>query len=148
MRKWPGKWNGETRRSALEWFSQQRATDVFIWVPVSKGGWRGWPSDADEHTLDGVAAGAGKGSVRDWDEDEFASVVGGPLQPILAWGYADRPALGEIVATTAMLARSFPGHGLIRPLVLVSMSEAESNTASAYAARGIELVVVPDEVLP
>jgi hypothetical protein len=74
-------------------------------------------------------------------------VLARELRPILAWSYNDRPALGEVLANVAMLCRSFPEHGPVHPVALVKPEEHPSNTDPVYREHGIEIVVVPDEVL-
>lgn len=115
--------------------------------PACPPGWRGWPSAAHEHRFDAVALGSGSGALLEWDEGRFGQQASAGPRPIVAWGVANRPAYGVLVAGSAMLARSFPGHGPIRPLALVGSAGAEPNTAPAFFARGINIVAVPDEVV-
>lgn len=83
--------------------------------------------------------------VHDWDEDAFEAKLAGRLRPIVAWGSADRPRLGQIVVGTALFSRSFPDHGPLHPVALVTPDQARPNTAPAYYARGFEIVPVPKE---
>lgn len=111
---------------------------------AQKGGRGGWPEDTARHVFSAVLV-AGPVQVKAFDPDEFERASRGQLVvPLLTVGFADRPGLGKIAARTAMLSRSFPEIGLIRPAALVAYGEDRSNTAPAYFERGIELVVVPE----
>jgi hypothetical protein len=140
-------WSSAARHAALAWFARRAGATVFTDVLVSRASWRGWPRDAKRHRID-VAIAPGSPALMPGDEsllDERVSV--GVVRPLVALGYADRPVLGRLVVTSAMLARSYPEHGLIHPAVLVSTDNAEPNTRSAYLARGCEIIVVPDDML-
>ena len=140
-------WSPEQARGALEWYAALNGMDVWRDVVVSEGGWRGWCADAERHVLEGVAV-VGEGSVCAWDEEQFArAACESVVRPIAPWGVAHRPVLGLLVACSAMLARSYPGHGPIQPLALVGRSEAHPNTAATFHAYGIEIIAVPDEVV-
>lgn len=142
-------WNPTTRRTALEWFASREGTDVFFNVPVSRSDWRDWPEGAGEHRVDGVALNSGRGQLLEWQDgqaDAFVEACAPGLRLVLAWGSVDRPALGMVATGTRMFSRSFPGHGQIGEVALVPPSQASSNAAPIFTARGVEIVVVPDEV--
>ena len=139
-------WNTNEQELVLQWFARQRDLDLYRDVPVSEPDWRGWPSDAHRHSFDAVGIPDGRGRVHHWNEEAFAAVAGDSLCPIVAWGSADRPRLGRLVVGTALFSRSFPGHGPLHPIALVTPSQATPNTAPAYFARGFEIVAVPERV--
>jgi hypothetical protein len=141
-------WSTSSRMGALAWYAQHNGETIFLDVPVARPGWRGWPPDAGEHRFHGVGF-HGEPELREWNEDAFSHAVTmwPDATPILAWGFADRPAFGLIAAGLAMLARTYPGHGMLRPVALVAPGSQSPNTAPAYRARGIDIVAVPAEFL-
>jgi hypothetical protein len=139
-------WNREQIDKVLRWFAGQEQADLFLNVIVSAPNWRDWPDDAGTHSFDAVAVTGGGGEVHEWDEEAFEAVIGESLRPIVAWGSADRPRLGQIIVGTALLSRSYPGHGPLHPVALVTPNQATPNTAPAYFARGFEIVSVPEKV--
>lgn len=142
-----GGWRTAEKRVAIEWLAGERSMDAFLDVPVAQPGWRGWPADAKRHSFGGILI-EGSGQLCEFDDAAFEDATDGRLaMPLLTWGYADRPALGDIAAKTAMLSRSFPKIGLIRPAVLVAFGKETPNTAPAYFERGIELIPVPESLL-
>jgi hypothetical protein len=142
-------WGPITVGTVLEWFAVQMQSAVFRDVPVSRPSWRGWPADAKVHRFDAIAIAAEEPCVEAWDEGEFEALVGADVvRPIVARGYADRPVFGQLAVGSALLARSYPSHGLLRPTALVAPGQATPNTAPAYWARGYEIVAVPRELLP
>jgi hypothetical protein len=111
--------------------------------------WRGWPADAKAHRFDAVAVVDGDARIEAWDEDAFEAMVGtGVVRPVVARGYADRPVFGQLAVGAALLARSYPSHGVLLPTALVATGHASPNTAPAYRARGYDIVAVPREHLP
>lgn len=139
-------WEDAEKQAAREWLATTRSMDLVTEVVVARRNWRGWPSDARQHTINVMVEGAG--AIWEFEEEAFEEATRGRLaQPVLTWGYADRPALGAVASRSAMLARSFPDIGLIRPLVVVAFDEGNPNTAPAYFERGIELVPVPEDLL-
>jgi hypothetical protein len=142
-------WDPITVGTVLEWFAVLTQSAVFRDVPVSRPSWRGWPADARIHCFDAIAISAEEPRVEEWDEGEFEALVGADLvRPVIARGYADRPVFGQLAVGSALLARSYPSHGLLRPTALVAPGHDTPNTAPAYWARGYEIVAVPRELLP
>ena len=139
-------WSREQQRRVLAWFAEREKAELYLAVPVSGPGWRGWPANTGIHRFDAIGMKAGRGQLLDWDEQTFESRVAEPLQPVVAWGAADRPRLGQLIVGTALLSRSFPNHGPIHPVALVTPNQAEPNTAPAYFSRGYEIVAVPESV--
>lgn len=140
-------WTEEQKDWALAWLATSRTLGVYREVRISARNWRGWPADARTHVFDGVAVDDHAGRVMSWGERAFAdSITRSVVRPVVAWSFADRPVLGVLVAGSAMLARSYPGHGPIQPIALVEAGKDDPNTTAAYHLRGIEIVAVPRDI--
>ena len=142
------QWKTKTKRAALDWYAYEYSLTIWQDVTVAAANWSGWPEDAYSHRLDALAVN-GPAGVRAFVERDVEEAVreATVATPILAWSYADRPALGALAIGTAMLARSYPGTATLRAVALVEEGADKPNTKPAFDARGFLLQVVPSEAL-
>jgi hypothetical protein len=143
-------WPEEKHEEALRWYAQEHGMTVLRDVPLTGLDRGGWGDNCRKRFGEVAVPTAEPGKVRPFEEADFLEALdrGTPIQPLLAWGFADRPAFGYLATRQAYLARTWDPRGPVCPVAIVAPKEAGRNVASAYAAAGFAIVAMPGESVP
>ncbi len=142
------KWRQAVADEAVGWYAATHRMRVHTGVPVTRPNWHGWSATCSERLeMVAVSCEGAEASVVPFEEDAFSEVVrsGLPLHPLIAWGYADRPAFGHLATRQAYLARSWQPRGPVQPVAVVAPGAHEPNVASTYSAAGYNIFAIPGE---
>jgi hypothetical protein len=128
---------------------QDRPGRTYLKVALCTGGAGRWPVGTGEHVIDAVNLPChpepGVVDYRDHAEPFSRALADGAAVTLIATGKhrVDRPLFGRLVGAGDLLARSHPGHGLMRRVALVHRAEPNMSWVFNQAGIGIEFVGAP-----
>lgn len=137
--------------SLLRWW-RQHPRRGWLWVEVVIGysGPGAWPNPRSHRRIDAVhIPGHPLRRIRMWDNDIetfAAAVTGAEVEIVEAKRELNFAVIGQCIAGIDMFTRSYPGHGLVRPVAVVR-GDLDPALQWVCRRRGIAIDTIPEHEL-